>query len=161
MSNEPTIEEILADLDALMPEDFNQNNQQANGMEKLWILTGQLSKVGEPEKVIEALFRFIERLSQSEEIDPRYDLGTPGPLVHTLEKYQGYERYLINSVKRYPTPLTVWMINRVINGTQDTRKREIWLKILEAVNYHPSATSLVKKNAQDFLEYQANKDTNE
>lgn len=51
MSNEPSIEEILADLDALKPEDFNPNNQQANGMEKLWILTDQLSKVGEPEKV--------------------------------------------------------------------------------------------------------------
>lgn len=124
MSNKSPIEEILSDLDVLTPKDFNLDNLQAIGLKNLWILTDKLSKIGEPEKVMDDLFGFIERLSQSEEIDPRYDPGTPGPLVSTLEKYQGYEQYLINSVKRYPTPLTVWMINRVLNVTHDTRERE-------------------------------------
>lgn len=157
MPHNTTIEKILSDLDLLMPQDFNLSNIEANGMEQLWVLTERLAEVGEPEKVMDILFHVIERLSNSEEIDPRYDLGTPGPLVHTLEKYQGqgYEQYLIISIKRYPTPLTIWMINRILNITHDTQERDNWLKMLEAVNNHPLASLLVKKEAQRFLEYQA------
>src|SRR5439155_10043350 len=33
------------------------------------------------------------------------DLGSPGPLVHTLERMRGhYERELVESIKRRPTP---------------------------------------------------------
>ena len=158
LKNKSPFEEILSDLEALTPKDFNLDNLEANGLKKLWILTDKLYKTGEPEKVIDALFRFIERLSRSEDINPAIDLGTPSPIVSTLEKYPGYEQYLIDSIKRYPTPLTVWMINRILNVTNDISKRENWLKLLKSVNDHPLATSLAKEEAQDFLEYQFKKD---
>jgi hypothetical protein len=35
---------------------------------------------------------------------PDADLGSPGPLVHTLERWRGYEPELVNSVRRRMLP---------------------------------------------------------
>ena len=34
---------------------------------------------------------------------PDVDLGSPGPLVHTLERLHGYENELMRSVRRQPS----------------------------------------------------------
>jgi hypothetical protein len=55
------------------------------------------------------MFRTMERLDGVE-------LGTPGPLVHTLETWRGgYEKLLAESARRKPTSLSVWMVNRILN----------------------------------------------
>src|SRR5260221_8472036 len=99
------IEEIIANLESLTPRDFNLQYVEANGLEQLDSLTMELADAAEPNKTVEILLGIIERLSNTEEIDPRYDLGTPGPLVHTLEKIPNYQESLIVSVRHYPTPL--------------------------------------------------------
>src|SRR5258706_1872315 len=57
------------------------------------------------------ILRFMEE-------HPGLDYGMPGPLVHFIEEFylKGYEERLIESVARKPTMLTVWMLNRVLNG---------------------------------------------
>lgn len=49
------------------------------------------------------------------------DFGTPGPIVHFLEKFykNGYEQKLFNSIKRKPTMHTLWMLNRLIDGADE------------------------------------------
>ncbi|WCN83950.1 hypothetical protein [Micromonospora sp. LH3U1] len=88
----------------------------------------------------------MERLDEA-------DLGSPGPLVHTLETWHGYRPLLVASLRRKPTPLTVWMANRVLNGNPpDTHQ---WLQLLREAANHPVASSQAQADARGFLKYQA------
>jgi len=94
------------------------------------------------------MFEVIERLSES-------DLGSPGPLVHTLEQMSGqYENELVESIKRKPTPLNVWMITRILNVTDPSEQRQYYLDLLKVVVQHPTATEEARQYAQDFIEHQ-------
>src|SRR5712671_5533785 len=68
---------------------------------------------------VEPILRFMES-------NPGLDLGSPGPLVHFVERFygNGYEQKLIDSLQRKPTPHTVRMLNRVINGTNDPAEKQ-------------------------------------
>ncbi len=57
---------------------------------------------------------------------------------------------------RKPTGLTVWMINRLINGAA-SKAREHWLAILAKVINHPEADTEAKEYAKEFIEYQTGK----
>lgn len=70
------------------------------------------------------IFRFMED-------HPDIDYGVPGSLVHFIETFQGrYEPLLLASLQRKPVLPTVWMLNRLINGTHDPAQRE---KLLAAL----------------------------
>jgi hypothetical protein len=58
------------------------------------------------------------------ESHPRWDFGSPGPLVHFVERFfgRGYEERLVESISRKPTWLTTWMLNRVINREKNPEK---------------------------------------
>jgi hypothetical protein len=57
--------------------------------------------VNDPGACAPVLFHTMERLDGVE-------LGTPGPLVHTLETWSGgYEKQLVHSARRKPTPFSV------------------------------------------------------
>ena len=150
-----SIRQIAADFDALSASDFNLWNVDANGIERLHSLTEELVELNAPDEIAEILFNCIERLSRSDEIDPRYDLGTPGSLVHALEKLPNYREHLIASVKRYPTPLTVWMINRILNMTGDTQEREFWRGLMDECLNHPMLSPLAREDTEMFLKHQS------
>src|ERR1051326_4578380 len=75
-------------------------------------------------------FEAVEPILQFMENHPdEVDLGTPGALVHFSEKFcgHGYEEKLLESISRRPVSHTIWMLNRLINGTKvpDTRQRYV------------------------------------
>ena len=72
-------------------------------------------------------FDAVEPIMRFMEDNPALDFGMPGPLVHFVEMFhrRGYEEKLIDSVNRRPTEHTVWMLNRLINGTDDPRQRQL------------------------------------
>jgi hypothetical protein len=107
-----------------------------------------------PQEAADVILRCIERLSASTEIDARFDLGTPGPLVHTLESLPDYQEFLVASLRRQPTPLTVWMLNRIINGTTDNQERTAWLQLMQDCLSHPTCSPMTRAEAQVFLDYQ-------
>lgn len=138
--------QLLDDFAALKPGDFED---EFAGLDKLRTLTDELIAQPQPERGIPALFAVIERM-------PDADMGTPGPLVHTLERLRGhYERELIESVKRQPANLTVWMVNRILNATRDSRQRQIYLDLLRVAAKHPGAPETVRQEAEHFIEYQS------
>ena len=68
------------------------------------------------------------------EAHPKVYFGDPGPLAHFAENFfqHGYEEQLYQSLRRRPTPHTVWLLNRIINGQEgDARRRS--LDVLDAV----------------------------
>lgn len=77
-------EQIVSGFRALQDSDFDDTNVDARGRERMPELTDALISVPEPEKAIPELLGVMERL-------PATDLGSPGLLVHTLERLHGDE----------------------------------------------------------------------
>ena len=138
--------EIAADLDALSADDFDLWNEDASGIEKLDLLTEELLKSEQPKLAADLMLHFMERLDES-------DLGAPGPLVHTLEKLPGYEVNLFESVARKPTPLSLWMINRILNVTTEDDRRRHLITIFQESLSHQLASDETRQQAEDFLKY--------
>jgi hypothetical protein len=102
--------------------------------------------VNDPAACAPVLFRTMERLDG-------VDLGTPGPIVHTLESWRGsYEVLLRGSVQRKPTPHSVWMINRILNASPPDA--DSWLDLLRSVADNPAASAETKTQAEEFVRYQ-------
>src|SRR4051794_39753514 len=77
-------------------------------------LTDEWNAAGVRVESVEPILRFMED-------HPDLDYGMPGPLVHFAERFhrKGYESKLVESVERKPTSHTLWMLNRLTNGTDD------------------------------------------
>ena len=141
-----SVAEIAADLGALTARDFDFDDVDARGQERLVELCDELLALDDPAAGAPVLFDTLERLDGA-------DLGAPGPLVHTLESWLGrYEFLLASSVQRKPVPLTVLMINRIVNTKPPDAQR--WLALLKSVVDHPAASSQTKVEAERFVEYQ-------
>lgn len=91
--------------------------------------------------LMDPLFRILEKNSD-------FDFGMPGQIVHTLEKHykKGLEEELFKSLNRKPTFYTLWMLNRIINGTSDTKEKESYMEMLK---------SILKMEIPDYLKKQA------
>src|SRR5476651_2108638 len=93
---------IIADFRNLTKADFDTMTGAA-GVMRLDELCAEVSSFPEPASAFPEFFALIERLSDCE-------LGSPGPLVHTMERHSGrYEQLLADSIRRKPTEMTVWM----------------------------------------------------
>jgi hypothetical protein len=138
--------EIAADLHTLAPLDFDPMNVDADGGDRLAALCAEVVQRDDPQQWAPLLYSLMERLDEA-------DLGSPGPVVHTLEAWSGYRPLLADSLRRKPAPLTVWMANRVLNG--DPPDAAEWLELLRSAVNHPVATAQARRDARSFVEYQA------
>ncbi len=87
---------------------------------------------------------------------PHADFGSPGPLVHTLERYAGkYELYLYESLQRRPTSLTVWMLNRIINAEKEPDRKRDLINRLTALLGSAGIDDETRKVVQGFIEFQS------
>jgi hypothetical protein len=104
------------------------------------------SSVGEGPETVAPILQFMEA-------HPTVEFGAPGPLVHFVERYfrQGYEERLVESIQRKPTAHTIWMLNRVINGTQDADARQNLIAILDSASHSPRADENTRQIADRFL----------
>ena len=92
---------------------------------------------------VQPLLRLMER-------HPLTDFGSPGPIVHFVERFyqKGYEEELLLSLKRMPTLHTVWMLNRLINGTDQA---EVYLELLKEISENASYDKEIREEALHFL----------
>ena len=136
-----TVEAVAADLARLTARDFEWE-PGADGPERLHSLCDELHVAGSLHDAAPVLFQLVERLSDT-------DLGSPGPIVHTLEAMPGYECYLRESVHRRATLLTLWMVNRIANARRPDWAD--WVELLKAVAQDNRAPSSVREEANHFL----------
>ncbi|MBS1999701.1 MAG: hypothetical protein JSS86_25435 [Cyanobacteria bacterium SZAS LIN-2] len=102
----------------------------------------------EQEVVLPDMFDFLERAGD-------LDIGTPGPIVHSIEATADlYLPCLEESILRKPTPVTVWMVNRILNDEIDFDAADRYKALLRQVLSHPQASEIAKEAALGFLEYQ-------
>lgn len=100
-------------------------------------------------------FVAVEPILMIIETNPNIDFGSPGPLVHYVERFyeHGYEEKLIDSIKRRPTELTVWMLNRIVNGSEGDKKK-YYIKLMEEVLIFPGLEQNIINEVENFLEFQ-------
>jgi hypothetical protein len=134
-------------LRGLGAQDFAYDNPTANGLEELWTICEELRGRSAVMEVADDIFDLMERLDD-------VDLGSPGPLVHALESTgTAYEPNLQASVRRRPAPLSVWMVNRILNT--DRADRRSWLDLMAMAAAHPLASEATRADARGFLAFQA------
>lgn len=96
---------------------------------------------------IEAVTPLLELMERH----PMDDFGMPGAIVHFVERFykNGYEELLIESVKRRPTMHTVWMLNRVMNGSEN---KNDYLEIMKEVTERSDVEEAIKNSASEFMD---------
>ena len=149
------ITSIRAELEKLEEREFDPNNVDAAGIETLRDLCDDLT--GYPVEVAAPLlFAFLERFADPTSISATWDLGSPGPVVHTLEKYPDYEKFLLQSILRRPAPLSVWMLNRILNDLSEGQEYESYLRLLQSISERSDLPAGTVADAKEFLEHQRN-----
>ncbi len=108
----------------------------------------------DPDRVVYHSYEIVEMLERSHadvalvrtiltfmEQNPDLDFGAPGPLVHFVERFHGagYDAELFASLERRPTPHTLMMLQRLINGATTVGERTRLLWLLEKSATHPAA----------------------
>ncbi|MCL2716502.1 MAG: hypothetical protein FWD68_18535 [Alphaproteobacteria bacterium] len=99
------------------------------------------------EETVAEIFSFMERF-------PEADIGSPGPLVHFVERfYPACIDQLVLSVGRCPTRHTLWMVNRILNVEHVPDVRDRLLGLLRSVKDHPKASAGAREAAAFILEH--------
>ncbi|MBE2252233.1 MAG: bifunctional folylpolyglutamate synthase/dihydrofolate synthase [Myxococcus sp.] len=133
---------LLAALVAFTPGDDPEIT-----MRSLGALVEEGRPAFDPARFRRAVFALLER-------HPDAEFGTPGPLVHEVERHAGFEAELEASLARQPTFLTVSMANRAMNLTDDADALARWAAVLERVVTHPRAADWVQTAAGRYLAHQ-------
>jgi len=98
-------------------------------------------------EAIEPILLFMEQ-------HPSIEFGTPGALVHFVEKFyrNGYEVKLLESISRRPTQHTAWMLNRMINGTKVPAEKQRLVAVMANAKLNPLADANALNHINLFLE---------
>ncbi len=99
----------------------------------------------------ETIFRFIENCKDA-------DIGSPGPLVHLIEKhYPDYVSELLASIKTKPTNSSIHMLNRILNSELTAEDRKEYLSLLKFASQNKAASEIAREEANEFYEHQLSK----
>ena len=131
-----TLNSIIQKIEAGMQDNEDFETVMMDCMEEMEENYNQLDSV-------QPLLRLMER-------HPLTDFGSPGSIVHLVERFykKGYEEELLLSLKRMPTLHTVWMLNRLINGTDQA---EVYLDLLKEISENASYDKEIREEALHFL----------
>ena len=125
-------------------DDVDVNNQDP--IDKLYDAVDIVEGLDEVKEIIPNIFDFMRKHSKS-------DLGSPGPLVHLIEKfYPNIIDQLIDSQNKLPTYHTLWMVDRVLNDPNLNNENRIKLiDCLSDIASNPSVESSIKEEAMESL----------
>jgi len=83
---------------------------------------------------------------------PKFDFGIPGSLTHFIEKFENvYAQELILSLKRVPTIHTLLLLQRLINGTNNTAKRRILIDIYDKFYMKNNLSKELNDTALEYI----------
>ena len=82
---------------------------------------------------------------------PEVDFGSPGELVHFVEKFyhQGYEDLLLESVLKSPTVHNIWMLHQCYNDNDPNLVRQIQT-LVEELKKDKTLDSQVRSMIEDL-----------
>ena len=96
-------------------------------------------------------FELVAPILEIIESNPDIDFGTPGDLVHFVEKFykKGYEELLLKSVRKNPTMHNIWMLHRCYIDEDNPLHSKFSLLIKE-IKEDESVSSKIKKVIEEF-----------
>jgi len=130
--------QISTDLDGIATsEDFAGHSAE---------LVDRWANQGAGVEAVEPILRFMEQ-------HPAIEFGTPGALVHFVERFhgRGYESLLVESLLRRPTGHTAWMLNGIVNGTKDLAARDRYISVMGQAKEHQLADPVTRGSLSGFL----------
>lgn len=140
-----TTQNLLDRIYHFVPQEYESDN-----VNELYLLTQDLNEAENPGQFVRPIFELIEKY-------PIMEAGTPFPVVHFLEK-QNYKGALLDSLARKPTPMTVFMLNRILNVTEEELSEyENLLVLMKEIADNPNVDTNTQKEASDFYDYQMQK----
>lgn len=94
---------------------------------------------------------FVEPILELIASHPDIDFGAPGQLVHFVEKFSGdeYEKLLLASVRKAPTPHNIWMVHRCYNDLNNPMREEFG-KLIEKLKADQNVSNEIKKVIDEF-----------
>ena len=109
------------------------------------------------DKVMEAMleypnpFELVAPILEIIESNPDIDFGTPGDLVHFVEKFykKGYEELLLKSVRKSPTMHNIWMLHRCYID-EDNPLHSKFALLIKEIKEDKSVSSKIKKVIEEF-----------
>ncbi|PWU13795.1 MAG: hypothetical protein C5B50_18565 [Verrucomicrobia bacterium] len=98
-------------------------------------------------------FEAVEPILLFMENHPDVYVGPPGALVHFSEKFHrhGYEEKLLESLSRRPVSHTIWMLNRLVNGTNEPATRQRYVDAMIRARSHRLITPDALDDINSFL----------
>lgn len=107
-------------------------------------LVDAINQYPEPFELVEPILAIISE-------NPQTDFGMPGNLVHFVEQFykKGYEKLLINSVRKNPTPHNIWMVHRCYNDIEGP-KREEFSELIKELKNDSSVSPEIKNCIDEF-----------
>ena len=137
------LDQTLAALDAFLPSEDEDED-----IARLYQITDQLIDTEQVLAATPAMLRIFERY-------PGALLGSPGPLVHCVEK-AGLERFLpmlLESFRAHPNRMTLWMLERCLRSAPSTQSRFSILHALREVRRAPHGADLHDDIDEALAEY--------
>jgi len=124
----------------------NQFEQSSENLVQTWTSEGVGVESFRP------VLRFMED-------HPAIDFGSPGPLVHFIEKVASagkeedarYARELSESIQRKPVPHTAWLLHRLINVVEGLEK-EMYTSMLRNASRNPKSDPQTIQAIDELLE---------
>jgi hypothetical protein len=130
-------------LDAFVPSEDEHED-----VARLSKITDQLIGTEQILAATPAMLRVFERF-------PHAPLGSPGPLVHCVEK-AGLDRFLpmlLESFRSRPNRMTLWMLERCLRSAPSTQARFSILHALRKVRRAPRGKDLHDDIDEHLAEY--------
>lgn len=129
-------------LDALMDP---QSEEQLSTLQSALDAIPQLR---DARACVPAMFRIFERFPWADGFESFWGI------LHTLERIDGYEGYLLSSVKRMPGEFNLRMVNRLLNGGVHQIDGVPLLALLEEVASGASVSAEARAEARKYLDWQ-------
>ena len=135
-------EHLIHQLNAFVP-----SGVETADVEHLYSITNALEAAAAVQTAIPAMLRVFER-------NPDVDLGSQGPLVHSIETcgIMGFLDDLLASLKHQPVIMTIWMAERCLRSQLQGHQRNAIIEVLRDVAKHPTASDEVKSNASEAVD---------
>jgi hypothetical protein len=131
------VSEIIAAIERFQPTNGNWLELDA--------LLDELFQSGTASQGINAMLGVFERF-------PKEDgAGVFWSIVHGLESMEGYERRLIESVRRAPSEFAMLMIHRLINAKNEEVDGVRLVSLLEHLAHDQMADSGSRRSANKYL----------
>ena len=133
-----------------LKQELQGNITNPNFREYCAELTKRLLELSDPKEAIVPILDFMSE-------NPALDYGTPGALVHFIEKFpeEACADFLLDSIRKQATEHNTWMLQRIMNDWSSPRQDEyiaFWKGLIENPNVDDNLKPSLREAMEDFEE---------